>query len=67
MYEDVVTNATLAEQYRQYMIQYLGMQPEEMVPVEEAKIKHDMAGSSYVADARLRYPLPMTRLTTGWG
>lgn len=46
MYEDVVTNATLAEQYRQYMMQYLGMQPEKMVAVDEAKVKHDVGGSS---------------------
>lgn len=41
-----MTNATLAEQYRQYMIQYLGMAPEKMVPVDEAKVIHDVGGSS---------------------
>lgn len=46
LYEDIVTNLTLAEQYRQYMIQYLGMEPENMVPLPEAKVKHDQAGSS---------------------
>lgn len=28
------------------MIQYLDMEPEKMVPVEEAKVKHEMAGST---------------------
>lgn len=46
LYEDIVTNVTLAEQYRQYMIQYLGVEPEDMIPLPEAKIKHDQAGSS---------------------
>ncbi|PYI02592.1 hypothetical protein BO78DRAFT_410495 [Aspergillus sclerotiicarbonarius CBS 121057] len=46
LYEDVVTNDTLAEQYRQYMLQYLGLQPEQMVPLKEARTVHDSAGSS---------------------
>ncbi|PYH48085.1 M20 family metallopeptidase [Aspergillus saccharolyticus JOP 1030-1] len=46
LYEDVVTNETLAEQYRQYMIQHLGLTPEEMLPVAEAKTVHDLGGSS---------------------
>lgn len=46
LYEDVVTNDTLAEQYRQYMLQYLGLQPEQMVPVKEARTVHDSLGSS---------------------
>ncbi|PYI31841.1 hypothetical protein BP00DRAFT_456666 [Aspergillus indologenus CBS 114.80] len=46
LYEDVVTNETLAEQYRQYMIQHLGLTPEEMLPVAEAKLAHDLGGSS---------------------
>ncbi|RAH43056.1 M20 family metallopeptidase [Aspergillus brunneoviolaceus CBS 621.78] len=46
LYEDVVTNETLAEQYRQYMIQHLGLTPEEMLPIAEAKIAHDLGGSS---------------------
>lgn len=46
LYEDVVTNDTLAEQYRQYMLQHLGLQPEQMVPLKEARTVHDSAGSS---------------------
>lgn len=46
LYEDVVTNMTLAEQYRQYMLRDLGMEPEKMIPLEEARIKYDQAGSS---------------------
>ncbi|KAL2825075.1 hypothetical protein BDW59DRAFT_172569 [Aspergillus cavernicola] len=46
LYEDVVTNETLAEQYRQYMLQHLDMEPEHMIPLAEAKIAHDQAGSS---------------------
>ncbi|KAJ0413376.1 hypothetical protein BJY00DRAFT_322053 [Aspergillus carlsbadensis] len=46
LYEDVVSNETLAEQYRQYMLQHLGMKPENMIPLAEAKIVHDQAGSS---------------------
>jgi hypothetical protein len=46
LYEDVVTNYVLAEQYRQYMIQHLGLTPAEMIPVDEARIKHDQPGSS---------------------
>ncbi|VUC25569.1 unnamed protein product [Clonostachys rosea] len=46
LYEDVVSNETLAEQYRQYMLQHLGMTPEQLVPLPEARVKHDQAGSS---------------------
>ncbi|RAL13391.1 M20 family metallopeptidase [Aspergillus homomorphus CBS 101889] len=46
LYEDVVTNETLAEQYRQYMIQHLGLTLDEMLPVAEARIVHDLGGSS---------------------
>ncbi|PWY65672.1 hypothetical protein BO94DRAFT_561504 [Aspergillus sclerotioniger CBS 115572] len=46
LYEDVVTNDTLAEQYRQYMLQYLGLQPEQMVLMKEARMVHDSLGSS---------------------
>lgn len=46
LYEDVVTNDTLAEQYRQYMLQHLGLRPEQMVPLKEARTVHDSAGSS---------------------
>lgn len=41
-----MTNETLAEQYRQYMIQYLGMEPGNMLPLPEARVKHELAGSS---------------------
>lgn len=41
-----MTNVTLAEQYRQYMLQHLGMAPEKMVPVDEARVKHDIGASS---------------------
>ncbi|PWY78095.1 hypothetical protein BO94DRAFT_548889 [Aspergillus sclerotioniger CBS 115572] len=47
LYEDVVTNDTLAEQYRQYMLQYLGLQPEQMVSVKETRTVHDLLGSSF--------------------
>ncbi|KAH6645866.1 hypothetical protein BKA67DRAFT_540864 [Truncatella angustata] len=46
LYEDVVTNEALAEQYRQYMIQHLGLSPKQMLPLKEAAIKHDQSGSS---------------------
>lgn len=46
LYEDVVTNTTLAEQYRQYMIKHLGLTPKQMLPLAEAKIIHDQNGSS---------------------
>ncbi|KAL6399853.1 amidohydrolase [Ilyonectria robusta] len=46
LYEDVVNNETLAEQYRQYMLQHLGLTPEQMLPLAEAKIAHAQAGSS---------------------
>ena len=48
LYEDVVTNETLAERYRQYMIQHLGFDAAKMVPVEEAYRMHDQPGSSCV-------------------
>lgn len=48
MYEDVVNNETLAEQYRQYMLQHLGMTPEQMPTLEESKMSDDQAGSSLV-------------------
>ncbi|KAH8669092.1 hypothetical protein BX600DRAFT_539187 [Xylariales sp. PMI_506] len=46
LYEDIVTNEALAEQYRQYMIHYLGVQPSDMLPLKEARIKYDQPGSS---------------------
>ncbi|KIM97182.1 hypothetical protein OIDMADRAFT_57819 [Oidiodendron maius Zn] len=46
LYEDVVSNETLAEQYRQYMLRHLGMTPKQMLPLAEAKIAHDQSGSS---------------------
>ncbi|RDW82345.1 putative amidohydrolase amhX [Coleophoma cylindrospora] len=46
LYEDVVTNMTLAERYRQYMITELGMRPEDMVPLDVAAIKYEQNGSS---------------------
>jgi hypothetical protein len=53
LYEDVVTNDTLAKQYRQYMIQHLGFEASKMVPVEEAYAVHDQAGSSHVSHVNL--------------
>ncbi|ETS74220.1 hypothetical protein PFICI_14086 [Pestalotiopsis fici W106-1] len=46
LYEDVVTNMTLAEQYRQYMIQHLGVSPKDMIPLNEAKTAYEQNGSS---------------------
>jgi hypothetical protein len=46
LYEDVVSNDTLAERYRQYMLQHLGLKPEQMVPLAEARVKHDQPGST---------------------
>lgn len=46
LYEDIVTNETLAEQYRQYMIQYLGMTPKTMLSTAEALVAFPQAGSS---------------------
>ncbi|KAJ4417798.1 hypothetical protein N0V82_005964 [Gnomoniopsis sp. IMI 355080] len=46
LYEDIVTNETLAEQYRQYMIQYLGMTPKTMLSTAEASVAYPKVGSS---------------------
>jgi hypothetical protein len=46
LYEDVVTNETLAEQYRNYMIQHLGMDQEQLPTLEESRALHDQPGSS---------------------
>lgn len=46
LYEDVVSNETLAEQYRNYMIQHLGMEPEHLPTLEESRALHDQPGSS---------------------
>lgn len=46
LYEDIVTNETLAEQYRQYMIQYLGMTPKTMLSTAEAVATYPQVGSS---------------------
>ncbi|KAJ9151758.1 Peptidase M20 domain-containing protein 2 [Pleurostoma richardsiae] len=46
LYEDVVSNGMLAEQYRQYMLKHLGMEPNKMLPLDEARIAHDQPGCS---------------------
>ncbi|KAH8896862.1 hypothetical protein GQ53DRAFT_792087 [Thozetella sp. PMI_491] len=46
LYEDVVTNEILAKQYREYMIRHLGLEPEEMIPIDEARGKYTQSGSS---------------------
>ncbi|KAJ5578605.1 uncharacterized protein N7459_007569 [Penicillium hispanicum] len=46
LYEDVVSNDTLAEQYRNYMIQHLGVDPEELPTLEKSRILHDQPGCS---------------------
>jgi amidohydrolase len=46
LYEDVVSNEVLAEQYRQYMLQHLGMTESQMMPLAESRVAHDQPGSS---------------------
>ncbi|CAI7567161.1 unnamed protein product [Penicillium pancosmium] len=46
LYEDVVSNDTLAEQYRNYMIQHLGMEPEQLPTLEESRVLYDQPGCS---------------------
>lgn len=46
LYEDVVSNNTLAEQYRQYMLRHLGLTPEQMPTLAESRIAHDQPGCS---------------------
>lgn len=46
LYEDVVSNETLAEQYRNYMIQHLGIEPEQLPTLEESRMLHDQPGCS---------------------
>ncbi|PCG94220.1 Peptidase M20D, amidohydrolase, predicted [Penicillium occitanis (nom. inval.)] len=46
LYEDVVSNNTLAEQYRQYMLRHLGLTPEQMPTLAASRIAHDQPGCS---------------------
>ncbi|KAL3421402.1 metallopeptidase [Phlyctema vagabunda] len=46
LYEDVVTNRSLANRYRNYMINKLGMKAEDMLPLDEAERKYTQNGSS---------------------
>jgi hypothetical protein len=46
LYDDVVTNYGLANRYREHMISDLGMREEDMLPLDVAKHKYEMYGSS---------------------
>lgn len=46
LYEDVMSNRTLAEQYRKYMLNDLGLEADEMIPIDESILKHAQSGSS---------------------
>ncbi|KAJ5705274.1 hypothetical protein N7536_000963 [Penicillium majusculum] len=46
LYEDVVSNNTLAEQYRDYMVQHLGVEPEQLPTLEESRVLYDQPGCS---------------------
>lgn len=46
LYADVVSNNTLAEQYRDYMVQHLGVEPEQLPTLEESRVLYDQPGCS---------------------
>jgi len=46
LYEDVVSNFTLANRYRDYMISDLEAKPAEMIPLDEASRKYESNASS---------------------
>lgn len=64
LYEDVVTNEALAERYREHMLRRLGVPPEEMVPLKEARVRHEQNGSSDMGNVTYVCPgiQPMFRI-----
>ncbi|THW53330.1 putative amidohydrolase amhX [Aureobasidium pullulans] len=46
LYEDVLSNRTLAERYRSYMLTELGLAAEDMISIDESLVKHAQNGSS---------------------
>lgn len=46
LYEDVLSNRTLAERYRSYMLTELGLAAEDMIAIDKSLVKHAQNGSS---------------------
>ncbi|EOD44423.1 putative metal-dependent amidase aminoacylase carboxypeptidase protein [Neofusicoccum parvum UCRNP2] len=64
LYEDVVTNEGLAERYRDHMLAHLGVPPHEMLPLPEARVRHEQNGSSDMGNVTYICPgiQPMFRI-----
>ncbi|KKY28045.1 putative metal-dependent amidase aminoacylase carboxypeptidase [Diplodia seriata] len=64
VYEDVVTNGALAERYRAFMLRDLGVEPDDMVPLDEAARLYEQDGSSDMGNVTYLCPgiQPMFRI-----